>query len=130
MKKQERLLRSAGLILIVRDEWEETETNLEWCESATNYIEELVINDVLKEQYERYFSFIDKLIRKYYNPSQVANELFLILRKDLNSSKVTNKIINATNAVKLESYDVRKVKLIDSVTNNFRDKLVEEEDRS
>jgi hypothetical protein len=122
MNKQERLLRSAGLILIVRDEWEEQELHPEWCEAANTYIDELAIDDVLKQQYENYFSFVDGLVRTVAKPSEVANELFVILRKDLNQVKVTNKIIHATNAVEIEGYDVGKVKLIDSVTNKFSDK--------
>jgi hypothetical protein len=122
MNKKERLLRASALILIVRDEWEEQELHPEWCEAATTYIDELAIDEVIKQQYENYFSFVDGLIRTVADPGEVANELFVVLRKDLNQSKVTNKIIHATNAVKVEGYDVGKVKLIDSVTNKFSEK--------
>jgi hypothetical protein len=122
MNKNERLLRASALILIVRDEWEEQELHPEWCEAADTYIDGLAIDEIIKQQYENYFSFVDGLVRTVAEPGEVANELFVILRKDLNQVKVTNKIIHATNVVKLEGYDVGKVKLIDSVTNNFIEK--------
>lgn len=120
MTKNERLLRAAALILIVRDEFEDLDVHEKWCKEATKYIDLLTGKDeIVNEQYNNYFSRVDQKIRKVIEPSEVANELFVILRKDLNTTKITHSIIHATNKVELSDYDVQKVKLLDSITSRL-----------
>ena len=118
MSKKERLLRIAGLIIILRDELEEQGKHSEWCEVATNYIEGLCsVNpdeqQEVNQQFEQVYTHIDNCINEVFKPCDVIGELFCILRKDMKQLGITHAILEASDVV-WDAADVSKIKLLDS----------------
>ena len=114
MSKKERLLRIAGLIIILRDELEEVERYPEWVLVANDYLDMLTgKNEEVNKEYNVLFHHIDSVIREVDTPFNLINELFKVLKNDLDRCKVTHPIKKATDNVGI-MYDVKTVKLLDS----------------
>ena len=114
MSKKERLLRIAGLIIILRDELEEVERFPEWVLVANDYLDMLTgKSEEVNQEYNVLFHHIDSVIREVNTPFNLLEDLFKILQKDLERCKVTHPIKEATDDVVIV-YDVAKVKLLDS----------------
>jgi len=114
MSKNERLLRIAGLIIILRDELEEVGRLPEWVLVANDYLDMLTAkNEAINQEYNVLFNHIDSVIREVDEPFNLIDELFKILQNDLNRCKMTHPIKEAIQKVSF-SVDIQKVKLLDS----------------
>lgn len=114
MSKNERLLRIAGLIIILRDELEELGRLPEWVQVANDYLEMLTAkNEEVNEEYNVLFHHIDSVIREVDEPFNLINELFKILQNDLKRTKITHGIKQFTEDVVINP-DIKNVKLLDS----------------
>ena len=118
ISKNERLLRAAGLIIILRDELEEADKHHSWIDAANKYLDELIQDDAeSNEQYERIFTHIHNCISAVGSPANLINELIFILEKDIRMSKMTTKLVKELYAETFmirKIADVNKVKLLDS----------------
>ena len=118
MSTKERMLRAAGLVIILRDELEELNQHPEWCEVANKYLDVLTkYDDGSNEQYEKVFLHIHNCIEKEGSPDELVNELIYVLAKDLKVLNMTKplakKLYAETLAIK-SSANITKVKLLDS----------------
>jgi hypothetical protein len=118
ISKKERLLRAAGLIIILRDELEELDKYNSWIEVANKYLDELIKNDdESNKQYERIFTHIHRCISTVESPDNLINELIFILEKDMRRTKMTTEVAKELYAETLaikSIANVSKVKLLDS----------------
>jgi hypothetical protein len=114
MSKKERLLRIAGLIIILRDELEDVERLPEWVQVANDYLDMLTgKNEEVNEEYNLLFHHIDSVICEVDTPFNLIDDLFKILQNDMKRCKVTHPIKKTTEEV-FFCYDVKMVKLLDS----------------
>jgi len=114
MSKNERLLRISGLIIILRDEFEEINKHPEWCKVANRYLDVLTNkNAEVNEEYNQLFWHLDSVIRDVDEPAEITGELMKILQKDLDQCEIHHEI-NAASQKILVKFDVQKVKLLDS----------------
>lgn len=114
MSRDERLLRIAGLIIILRDELEELGRLPEWVDVANDYLDVLTgKDDEVNEEYNVLFHHIDSVIREVDEPFNLLFELMFILKKDLKRCKIKHEINETTQKVSFP-VDVKKVKILDS----------------
>ena len=118
MSTKERMLRAAGLIIILRDELEELNQHHDWLEIANKYLDVLTnYEDGSNEQYEKVFLHVHNCIEKEGSPDELINELIFILEKDLKvlemTKPVAKKLYDETLRIKTTA-NIKKVKLLDS----------------
>jgi len=127
MKKQERLLRIAGLLIIIRDELEEQEYKHRkkqivnrFIKCANNKLNELSNGgqDVNKE-FEMVYTHLHKSIELInLNISEVINELVKLLEIDLNFVRFSGELKNAcrslTNLVTID------LNIVEQLNNKLR----------
>ena len=118
MSTKERMLRVAGLIIILRDELEELNQHHDWLEIANKYLDVLTsYEDGSNEQYEKVFLHIHKRIETEGSTNELINELIFILEKDLKvlgmTKPLTKKLYAETLRIKTTA-NIKKVKLLDS----------------
>ena len=118
MSTKERMLRAAGLIIILRDELEELNKHHDWVYVANKYLDVLTnYDDGSNEQYEKVFLHIHNCIEEEGSPDELVNELIFVLEKDLKVLNMTKplaqRLYAETLAIK-SSANMTKVKLLDS----------------
>jgi hypothetical protein len=124
MKKQERLLRIAGLLIIIRDELEEQDFKHRkkqivnrFIKCANNKLNELSNGgqDVNKE-FELVYTHLHKSIEQLgLNISKVINELVKLLEIDLNFVRFSGELKNACRSLtNLVTIDLNIVEQLDN----------------
>lgn len=114
MSKKERLLRIAGIMIILRDELEELSQQPQWVKQADLYLEMLTAkSEEVNKEFNDLFWHLDSVVREVDEPNKLIGELFKILQKDLNRVGVQHEINEHSQSV-LFAFDPNKVKLLDS----------------
>lgn len=114
MSKKERLLRIAGIMIILRDELEELGQQAKWVEQADLYLEMLTAkSEEVNKEFNDLFWHLDSVIRDVDEPNKLIGELFKILKKDLIRVGVQHEINQHSQGV-LFAFDPKKVKILDS----------------